>query len=244
MPRCGQRAATEVMEALDRLDRAADVDVIVIARGGGSVEDLLPFSDEALIRAVHRARTPVVSAIGHEPDSPLLDLVADVRASTPTDAAKLVVPDVAEELLLVAVARDRMRASLAGWLAREQAGLDALRSRPALADPRSLLDARSDEVLQLRDRARRTLGHVLDRAADDIDHRRARARALSPLATLQRGYSVLQDADGHVVTSVEAVAPDSPISVRVADGRIHATTTGIDPDPIGEPADTTEESHG
>ena len=240
----GQRAATEVMEALDRLDRAADVDVIVIARGGGSVEDLLPFSDEALIRAVHRARTPVVSAIGHEPDSPLLDLVADVRASTPTDAAKLVVPDVAEELRLVAVARDRMRASLAGWLAREQAGLDSLRSRPALADPRSLLDARSDEVLQLRDRARRTLGHVLDRAADDIDHRRARARALSPLATLQRGYSVLQDADGHVVTSVEAVAPDSPISVRVADGRIHATTTGIDPDPIGEPADTTEESHG
>jgi len=240
----GQRAATEVMEALDRLDRAADVDVIVIARGGGSVEDLLPFSDEALIRAVHRARTPVVSAIGHEPDSPLLDLVADVRASTPTDAAKLVVPDVAEELRLVAVARDRMRSSLAGWLAREQAGLDSLRSRPALADPRSLLDARSDEVLQLRDRARRTLGHVLDRAADDIDHRRARARALSPLATLQRGYSVLQDADGHVVTSVEAVAPDRPISVRVADGRIHATTTGIDPDPIGEPADTTEESHG
>ena len=240
----GQRAATEVMEALDRLDRAADVDVIVIARGGGSVEDLLPFSDEALIRAVHRARTPVVSAIGHEPDSPLLDLVADVRASTPTDAAKLVVPDVAEELRLVAVARDRMRSSLTGWLAREQAGLDSLRSRPALADPRSLLDARSDEVLQLRDRARRTLGHVLDRAADDIDHRRARARALSPLATLQRGYSVLQDADGHVVTSVEAVAPGSPISVRVADGRIHATTTGIDPDPIGEPADTTEESHG
>jgi exodeoxyribonuclease VII large subunit len=240
----GQRAATEVMEALDRLDRAADVDVIVIARGGGSVEDLLPFSDEALIRAVHRARTPVVSAIGHEPDAPLLDLVADVRASTPTDAAKLVVPDVAEELRLVAVARDRMRSSLAGWLAREQAGLDSLRSRPALADPRSLLDARSDEVLQLRDRARRTLGHVLDRAADDIDHRRARARALSPLATLQRGYSVLQDADGHVVTSVEAVAPDSPISVRVADGRIHATTTGIDPDPIGDPADTTEESHG
>src|SRR6478672_7913335 len=184
----GQRAATEVMEALDRLDRAADVDVIVIARGGGSVEDLLPFSDEALIRAVHRARTPVVSAIGHEPDSP--------------------------------------------------------RSRPALADPRSLLDARSDEVLQLRDRARRTLGHVLDRAADDIDHRRARARALSPLATLQRGYSVLQDADGHVVTSVDAVATDSPISVRVADGRIHATTTGIDPEPLDETVDSTEEPHG
>ena len=228
----GQRAATEVMEALDRLDRNADVDVIVIARGGGSVEDLLPFSDEALIRAVHRARTPVVSAIGHEPDTPLLDLVADVRASTPTDAAKLVVPDVADELHRVRVARDRMRSTVVGWLAREQAGLDALRSRPALADPRTLLDARSDEVDQLRDRARRTLGHALDRAADDIGHQRARARALSPLATLQRGYAVLQDEAGHVVTSVDDVTDDAPVSVRVADGRLHATITGVDRDPV------------
>jgi exodeoxyribonuclease VII large subunit len=228
----GQRAATEVMEALDRLDRNRDVDVIVIARGGGSVEDLLPFSDEALIRAVHRARTPVVSAIGHEPDTPLLDLVADVRASTPTDAAKLVVPDVADELHRVRVARDRIRSTVVGWLAREQAGLDALRSRPALADPRTLLDARSDEVDQLRDRARRTLGHALDRAADDIGHQRARARALSPLATLQRGYAVLQDEAGHVVTSVADVTSGAPVSVRVADGRLHATITGADRDPV------------
>ena len=111
----------------------AEVDVIVVARGGGSVEDLLPFSDEALIRAVHRARTPLVSAIGHEPDQPLLDLVADVRASTPTDAAKLVVPDVSEELRGVGLARQRIRTAVTGFLAREQAGLDALRSRPALA---------------------------------------------------------------------------------------------------------------
>ncbi len=228
----GQRAATEVMEALDRLDRNPDVDVIVIARGGGSVEDLLPFSDEALIRAVHRVRTPVVSAIGHEPDTPLLDLVADVRASTPTDAAKLVVPDVADELHRVRVARDRIRSTVVGWLAREQAGLDALRSRPALADPRTLLDARSDEVDQLRDRARRTLGHALDRAADDIGHQRARARALSPLATLQRGYAVLQDEAGHVVTSVDDVTDGAPVSVRVADGRLHATITGVDRDPV------------
>jgi exodeoxyribonuclease VII large subunit len=228
----GQRAATEVMEALDRLDRNRDVDVIVIARGGGSVEDLLPFSDEALIRAVHRVHTPVVSAIGHEPDTPLLDLVADVRASTPTDAAKLVVPDVADELHRVRVARDRIRSTVVGWLAREQAGLDALRSRPALADPRTLLDARSDEVDQLRDRARRTLGHALDRAADDIGHQRARARALSPLATLQRGYAVLQDEAGHVVTSVADVTSGAPVSVRVADGRLHATITGADRDPV------------
>jgi len=240
----GQRCAAEVIGALERLDRDPRVDVIVIARGGGSVEDLLPFSDEALIRAVHRARTPVVSAIGHEPDSPLLDLVADVRASTPTDAAKIVVPDVAEEIRGVATARDRLRSSMAGWLAREQTGLDALRSRPVLADPRSLLDTRGEEVEQLRERARRTLRHALDRAADDIGHQRARARALSPLATLQRGYAVLQDDHGHVVTSVEGVAVGARVSVRVADGRIHATTIRAEPDAVVEPEPATpEETH-
>lgn len=221
----GPRAAGEVMEALGRLDRHPDVDVIVVTRGGGSVEDLLPFSDEALIRAVHQLRTPVVSAIGHEQDQPLLDLVADVRASTPTDAAKLVVPDVAEELRLVDTAQQRLRHTLAAWVAREQAGLDALRSRPVLGDPRGLLDERAEEIRDLVDRARRTLGHRLDRAQDDVAHHRARARALSPLATLERGYSVLQDADGHVVTSVAALTEDTPITVRVADGRVHATTT-------------------
>lgn len=233
----GPRAAAEVIEALERLERHPEVDVVVVARGGGSVEDLLPFSDEALVRAVHRMRTPVVSAIGHEQDQPLLDLVADVRASTPTDAAKLVVPDVAEELRLVDAARQRLRHTLAGWLAREQAGLDALRSRPVLGDPRGMLDDRAAEVRALRERARRTLTHRLDRAADDIDHHRARARALSPLATLQRGYAVLQDADGHVVTSVEGVAADAEVSVRVADGRIHAVTTRTTRTELHEDAD-------
>jgi exodeoxyribonuclease VII large subunit len=198
------------------------------------VEDLLPFSDEALVRAVHRLTTPVVSAIGHEPDSPLLDLVADVRASTPTDAAKLVVPDVTEELRLVTTARARMRGGLRAFLQREQAGLDALRSRPALADPRSLLDERVAEVTMLRERARRTLSHLLDRAQDDVGHQRARARALSPLETLRRGYAVLQDADGHVLTSVADLAVGADVSVRVADGRVHATTTRTEELPDGQ----------
>src|SRR3954447_8217083 len=152
----GPRAAAEVMEALGRLERHPEVDVIVVARGGGSVEDLLPFSDEAMVRAVHQLRTPVVSAIGHEQDSPLLDLVADVRASTPTDAAKLVVPDVTEELRLVDSTRHRLRQVLGGWLQREQAGLDSLRSCPVLADPRALLDERDAELRELLGRARRT----------------------------------------------------------------------------------------
>jgi exodeoxyribonuclease VII large subunit len=226
----GTRAAAEVIEAVERLDRNPHVDVIVVARGGGSVEDLLPFSDEGLVRAVHQVRTPVVSAIGHEPDAPLLDLVADVRASTPTDAAKLVVPDVIEERQHVAAARDRIRSVVTGFLTREQAGLDNLRSRPVLADPRSLVAARTDEIDQLRDRARRCLRHGLDRGADDIAHQRARARALSPLETMRRGYSVLQDADGHVVSTVADVAKGDPVAIRVTDGRIHATTTKVEAD--------------
>ena len=224
----GPRCAEEVIGALQRLDRNPEVDVIVIARGGGSVEDLLPFSDEAMIRAVRAARTPVVSAIGHEPDSPLLDLVADVRASTPTDAAKLVVPDVAEELRLVDTARQRLRATLSGWVQREQNLLDSLRSRPALADPSSLVDGRIDEVHQLRERSRRSLAHRLDRAVDDIAHQRARARALSPLETLRRGYAVVQDAEGHVLTSVTATTEGSTLRIRLADGRLHATTDQIE----------------
>jgi exodeoxyribonuclease VII large subunit len=233
----GPRAATEVIDALARLDRHPDVDVIVVARGGGSVEDLLPFSDEALVRAVAGARTPVVSAIGHEPDTPLLDLVADLRASTPTDAAKHLVPDVTEELHGVAWARDRARMLVRLVIDRENQALADLRARPALAEPRSLLDARATEVAELRARARRWADHALARATDDLAHHRARARALSPLATLERGYAVVQDSTGHVVGSIQAVQPDHRLSIRVADGRIAATATGVETDP-------TEEGHG
>jgi exodeoxyribonuclease VII large subunit len=224
----GTRAATEVIDALARLDRDPQVDVIVIARGGGSVEDLLPFSDEALVRAVSGTRTPVVSAIGHEPDTPLLDLAADVRASTPTDAAKQLVPDMVEEVKGVTWARDRLRTVIRQLVDREAQALADLRARPALADPRSLLDARSVEVTDLRDRGRRAFDHVLARAADEVRHQHARARALSPLATLERGYAVVQRESGEVVTSVGDVAEDSVLNIRVADGRIAATTTHVE----------------
>jgi exodeoxyribonuclease VII large subunit len=224
----GTRAALEVIAAVDRLDRDERVDVIIVTRGGGSVEDLLPFSDEGLLRAVAKCSTPVVSAIGHEPDQPLLDLVADVRASTPTDAAKIVVPDVAEELRIVAVGRDRLRSALVAMLDREAHLLDTLRTRPALADPSSLITVRADEIEALRQRALRTTRHRLDRAADEIGHHRARARALSPLETLRRGYSVIQDVDGHVVASVGDTEPGATVTVRVADGRLRAQVTTIE----------------
>jgi len=230
----GVNAAAQVIEALGALDRDPAVDVIVIARGGGSVEDLLPFSDEALIRAVAATTTPVVSAIGHEPDSPLLDLVADLRASTPTDAAKRVVPDVAEEQQRVRQARDRLRRTVLTFLAREQQHLDSMRSRPSMADPRNDLVARTDEIHALRERSRRVLGHVLNRAGDDLGHSLARVRALSPLATLNRGYAVLSDASGQHISSVAGLNAGAPLTIRVADGRLGASVTDVEAIPLPE----------
>ena len=164
----GPYAAGELIDALGRLEADPEVDVIVIARGGGSLEDLLPFSDETLIRAVAACRTPVVSAIGHEQDTPLLDYVADVRASTPTDAAKRVVPDVAEQLALITGLRDRARRSVTGWLDRETAWLAAVRSRPALADPVREIERQAERVDALRQRARMSLDASLTRGRDDV----------------------------------------------------------------------------
>jgi exodeoxyribonuclease VII large subunit len=223
----GPYAVPEITGALKKLDVDAEVDVIVIARGGGSVEDLLPFSDEALLRAVSNCRTPVVSAIGHEPDAPLLDLVADVRASTPTDAGKLVVPDVAEEQRRITQLRDRARRCVAAKIDREQHGLDAARARPVLAAPHRDLDRRATEITELAARATRCLSNNLDRAADEVTHVLARVRSLSPLATLERGYAIVQDDAGQVVARVGATAPGRGVAIRVADGRIAAKVTGV-----------------
>jgi exodeoxyribonuclease VII large subunit len=227
----GPSCARDVMEAVQKLDAAADVDVIVVARGGGSIEDLLPFSDEGLVRVVAKARTPVVSAIGHEQDTPLLDLVADVRASTPTDAAKLLVPDVREELERVDELRRRARRHVTTFVAHELAQLAQLRARPVLAAPVTVLDQRAGEVRDLVSRARRSLLHRLDRADDDLDHARARVRALSPLETLRRGYAVVQDAHGHVLTSVTQTATGEHVTARLSSGHLALTVDGLRADP-------------
>ena len=219
----GTHAAAEVIGALQRLDADPDVEVIIISRGGGSAEDLLPFSDEELVRAVAASRTPVISAIGHEQDVPLLDLVADVRASTPTDAARRAVPDVAEQLALVTQLRDRARRCMRGWLDREQAWLDATRSRPAIADPVREIERQAEQVDALIRRARQSLDSGLARAGDDVAHTRARLLALSPAATLRRGYSIAQDADGAVIRSATEVSPGERLTIRFAEDQLTAT---------------------
>ncbi|MEU3964279.1 exodeoxyribonuclease VII large subunit [Streptomyces buecherae] len=223
VPVQGVHAVPRVVEAVRELDAHAEVDVIVVARGGGSVEDLLPFSDEQLIRAVAACRTPVVSAIGHEPDSPLLDLVADLRASTPTDAAKKVVPDVGEELTRVRHLRERALRAVGGQLDREERGLAAALARPCLRQPERLVDDREEQVAALLHRSRGTLRHLLDRADSELAHTRARVVALSPAATLRRGYAVLQHEDGAVVRDAAEVADGERLRARVADGAFTVT---------------------
>lgn len=225
----GANTVPEVISALQELDADAEIDVIIIARGGGSVEDLLPFSEEALQRAVVAASTPVVSAIGHEPDSPVLDNVADLRAATPTDAAKRVVPSVAEERAIIAEARSRMAAALRGWVERERRGLDNIRSRPVLADPMTPIRARREEVERMRTSMRRELRVLLDRETRHVESLRARVSALGPSATLARGYSIVQvlpkdGSDPEVVSSYEQSPPGAQLRIRVGDGSITAVS--------------------
>jgi exodeoxyribonuclease VII large subunit len=221
----GPHASEEVIGALQRLDADPAVEVIIIARGGGSLEDLLPFSDEELVRAVAGCVTPVVSAIGHEQDVPLLDLVADVRASTPTDAARRAVPDVAEQLELIAQLRGRARRSLAGRLDREGSWLAAITSRPVLASPRREIDRRQEQVQALAERGRLAMATTVSRAEDDLTHVRARLIALSPAATLRRGYAVVQRSDASVVLSAGDVAAGDPLTVRFASDQLQVTAS-------------------
>lgn len=199
VPVQGPSAVSEVTKAVTDLDAISDVDVIIVTRGGGSVEDLLPFSNETLVRAVAACITPVVSAIGHEQDAPLLDFVADLRASTPTDAAKRVVPSLAEQQHLVTSLRQR--------------GHLVVRRR---------IDMDEQALAHRRSRARAIITNRIDTAANDVRHLAARVRALSPAATLDRGYAIVLTDAGHIVRDADAVAPDGLLDIRVAHGRLRA----------------------
>ncbi len=219
----GSAAVVEVSTALKELEADPLVDVIIITRGGGSFEDLLPFSDESLVRLASLCKTPIVSAIGHEQDAPLLDLVADVRASTPTDAAKKVVPDILEEIALINNLRDRTRRKIISMLDLENQMIASLRQRPVLKDPLVLVTARQEIVQGLRERSHRSVTNAVAMARDELLHISARVRSLSPQATLDRGYAVVQLLDGAIARNPSTLHEGDKLRIRLALGDIGAT---------------------
>ena len=217
----GDKSVSEVMVALQKLEDNPAVEVIIVARGGGDFMNLLPFSDERLVRLVATLTTPVVSAIGHEADRPLLDEVADLRASTPTDAAKRVVPDVEAEKQLLEEARHRLDAKLSALIEAELERLESFRTRPALADPDSLIDRKSEELLQIVARGVDVSSLVIERHQAQLAQLAGSLRGLSPQNTLNRGYAIARNATGQVISRVGQVSSGDALRLRVADGEIN-----------------------
>ena len=220
----GDKAAPAIIDALKTLDADPEVDVIILARGGGSFLDLVVFSDEALVRAAAAAKTPIVSAIGHENDRPVLDDVADLRASTPTDAAKRVVPDIVEERHKLEQLVDRIRMRVEGFVAYEQDRLQQVRSRPILANPYTFITQLAQELERTQFAARNAFGNLLSHESLRLQHLGQQVRSLSPQSTLDRGYSVVRDAAGKVILDATSVKPGTDLRVRVAKGEIQATS--------------------
>ena len=219
----GAAAVVEVSAALRELEAIEDVDVIIITRGGGSFEDLLPFSDESLVRLAASCETPIVSAIGHEKDSPLLDLVADVRASTPTDAAKRVVPDIEQEIADINKIRDRMYRRLIASVEYELNQIAQLRNRPVMKDPSVMIKVRRDDLTALRDRSHRGFKALLDIEKKEIKGVIAHLRSLSPQSTMDRGYSVVQIGDGKIVRDATKLKAGDVLRIRAAKGEASAS---------------------
>jgi exodeoxyribonuclease VII large subunit len=220
----GDKAVGELLFALETLDAMPEVDVIIMARGGGSFQDLLPFSDERLVRAVAACKTPFVSAIGHENDQPLIDLVADLRASTPTDAAKRVVPDVQEERRNLSVSISRLRQRLDSILTVQEQFLISIRSRPVLASPYGFVDAQAEQLNLLKRRIREITDFRLERASHEIEQLALRAHSLSPQLTLSRGYAVVTDEKGKVLTKAKS---GQAILVRTQSQEIQSTVNQV-----------------
>lgn len=222
----GTHAVAEVSQAIADLDADQAVEVIVVARGGGAVEDLLPFSNEHLIRVASSCTTPIVSAIGHETDYPLFDLVADFRASTPTDAAKRIVPSMADELAGIAQAQSRARSALRSRVSRELSLLASVRSRPVLVNPHAWLQPHEEKLTRALTELRRTLAHRLQSESATLERLRSAVITLSPASTLNRGYAVVRDKDGHVLTDASSVTVGTEIGIRLAAGSLSAVVSG------------------
>ena len=217
-------AVTEVSTALAELDSDKNVDVIIITRGGGSFEDLLPFSDESLLRLVADCKTPIISAIGHEKDAPLLDLVADWRASTPTDAGKRVVPDMSEELARISNLQDRSNRYIQSRIEFELSKLASYMERQIMREPELIISTRRDVIKELAARSHRSMSSALALGREEISGLRTQVRTLSPQATLDRGYSVVQTSDGSVVRKASELKSGQRLRLRLAQGEVGAIT--------------------
>ena len=205
------------------MDEDPEVEVIIITRGGGGFLDLVGFSDEALVRAVAACKTPVISAIGHENDRPIIDDVADLRASTPTDAAKRVVPDVVDERRRISESLERMKSIISNYVSNQATLINQIRQHPLLKDPHAYLDQRADDLLRALGELRDELDSKLEKQATDLTNKKSLLRSLSPQSTLDRGYAVIRDESGQVITDPAKVTTGQALKLRVAKGDLEAT---------------------
>lgn len=219
----GDKAASEIIRAIEKLDNDPEVDVIILARGGGSFQDLLVFSDEKVVRAVANCVTPIISAIGHDNDRPLTDEVADVRASTPTDAARLVVPNVVDERQKISQALQRISLRVVGFLQSQLELIASVRSRPILANPLQLVVERENQISQLGESLNQKILNQLEREELTVSGLRRQVRALSPKQTLDRGYAVVRDDKGHVLTDPKKVNSGGRLRITLSEGDLGAT---------------------
>jgi exodeoxyribonuclease VII large subunit len=219
----GAECAPSVIAALKKMDADPEVEVIIITRGGGGFLDLVGFSDEALVRAVAACETPVISAIGHENDRPIIDDVSDLRASTPTDAAKRVVPDVVDERRKIADSLERMKSIIGSYLGHQVTLIQQIRQHPLLKDPHAYLIQRSDDLTRALGELRDDLDYKLDRQTTDLANKKSLLRSLSPQSTLDRGYAVVRDSEGKVITDPKMAKSGTLLKLRVAKGDLDAT---------------------
>ncbi len=219
----GDKAAAEIIKAIQALDADSEVDVIILTRGGGSFQDLLVFSDEQVVRAVANCKTPIVSAIGHENDRPLTDEVADFRASTPTDAAKNVVPDVVDERKEISIALERIALRVVGYVQNQLELIAGIRTRPVFANPFTIVDERSLSITQLLTTLQSQTKNFLDKEQLQIAGLRGQVRALSPKLTLDRGYAVVRNLKDGLVTDPKKVSKGEKLKITLAGGDLGVT---------------------
>jgi len=219
----GDKAAAEIIRAIETLDKDLLVEVIILARGGGSFQDLLVFSDEQVVRAVANCITPIVSAIGHENDRPLTDEVADLRASTPTDAAKRVVPDVNDERKRLMQALERISLKVTGFISNQLELLASIRSRPVFANPLALVIERENQLAQFSSNLTFQITNQLEKQELLVENLRRQVRALSPKQTLERGYAVVRSTSGRVLTEPGQAKAGDKLRITLSGGDLGAT---------------------